>query len=95
MRCMIDVEPCERSRGSIVEALAAACANRPRRTTPRVSYRLGATRNDATPMSSATPSGPLTVDYLNGPDVAALALTDDEILPRSRRGSRHRGAAKR
>jgi ornithine cyclodeaminase len=31
-------------------------------------------------MSSATPSGPLTVDYLNGPDVAALALTDDEIM---------------
>ena len=31
-------------------------------------------------MSSATPSGPLTVAYLNGPDVAALALTDDEIM---------------
>jgi alanine dehydrogenase len=31
-------------------------------------------------MSTTTPSGPLLVDYLNGPDVAALALTDDEIL---------------
>ena len=31
-------------------------------------------------MSTTTPSGPLMVDYLNGPDVAALALTDDEIL---------------
>jgi len=31
-------------------------------------------------MSTMTPSGPLMVDYLNGPDVAALALTDDEIL---------------
>jgi ornithine cyclodeaminase len=31
-------------------------------------------------MSTTTPSGPLTVDYLNGPDVAALALTDEEIL---------------
>ena len=31
-------------------------------------------------MSSATYSGPLIVDYLNGPDVTALALTDDEIM---------------
>ena len=31
-------------------------------------------------MSKTTPSGPLILDYLNGPDVAALALTDDEIL---------------
>ena len=31
-------------------------------------------------MSDATPGGPLMVDYLNGPDVAALALTDGEIL---------------
>ena len=31
-------------------------------------------------MSTTTPSGPLMVDYLNGPDVAALALTNDEIL---------------
>ena len=63
----------------IVEALAGQ--RQPAdRTTRAVSYRLGAIRNEATPMSSATPSGPLTVDYLNGPDVAALALTDDEIL---------------
>ena len=31
-------------------------------------------------MSTTTPSSPLMVDYLNGPDVAALALTNDEIL---------------
>ena len=31
-------------------------------------------------MSETTPAGPLMVDYLNGPDVAALALTDDEII---------------
>ncbi len=31
-------------------------------------------------MSDTTPADPLTVDYLNGPDIAALALTDDEIL---------------
>ena len=31
-------------------------------------------------MSNATPNGPLTIDFLGGPDVAALALSDDEIL---------------
>ncbi|MEO8675402.1 MAG: ornithine cyclodeaminase family protein, partial [Casimicrobiaceae bacterium] len=31
-------------------------------------------------MSETTPAGPMMVDYLNGPDVAALALTDDEII---------------
>jgi ornithine cyclodeaminase len=31
-------------------------------------------------MSDATAAGPLMLDYLNGPDVAALALTDDEII---------------
>ena len=31
-------------------------------------------------MSDANPGGPVTIDYLSGPDVAALALTDDEIL---------------
>jgi alanine dehydrogenase len=31
-------------------------------------------------MNKATSSGPLMVDYLNGPDIAALALTDEEIL---------------
>jgi alanine dehydrogenase len=31
-------------------------------------------------MSTAMPSSPLMVDFLNGPDVASLALTDDEIL---------------
>src|SRR4030095_16120102 len=35
---------------------------------------------NGTPMSTTTPSGPLMVDYLNGPDVTALALTNDEIL---------------
>jgi ornithine cyclodeaminase len=31
-------------------------------------------------MSDKIPAGPMTIDYLNGPDVAALGLTDDEIL---------------
>src|SRR5437660_7917575 len=31
-------------------------------------------------MSQATPNGPLTIDFLGGPDVAALALSDDEVL---------------
>ena len=31
-------------------------------------------------MTATTPSSPLTIDYLGGPDVAALALSDDEIL---------------
>ncbi len=31
-------------------------------------------------MSDHAPSDPLFVDYLSGPDVAALALTDDEIV---------------
>jgi alanine dehydrogenase len=37
-------------------------------------------------MSDDVPAGPLMVDYLNGPDVAALALTDDEILSAVRAG---------
>jgi ornithine cyclodeaminase/alanine dehydrogenase-like protein (mu-crystallin family) len=31
-------------------------------------------------MTATAPSSPLTIDYLGGPDVAALALSDDEIL---------------
>jgi len=31
-------------------------------------------------MSNATPNGPLMIDFLGGADVAALALSDDEIL---------------
>ena len=31
-------------------------------------------------VSDRAPADPLFVDYLNGPDVAALALTDDEIV---------------
>ncbi|HYT97866.1 MAG TPA: ornithine cyclodeaminase family protein, partial [Casimicrobiaceae bacterium] len=40
-------------------------------------------------MSTATT--PLTLTYLNGPDVAALALTNDEILDAVEDGLRAQG----
>ena len=40
-------------------------------------------------------AGELFIDYLNGPDVAALALTDDEILDAVEAGLARRGAARR
>ena len=43
----------------------------------------------------AAAPAPLTLTYLNGPDVAALALTDDEILRRSRAACARRAAARR
>ena len=41
-----------------------------------------------------TAANPLTLTYLNGPDVAALALTDDEILAAVEDGLRAQGSGK-
>ncbi len=45
-------------------------------------------------ITAAAPA-PLTLTYLNGPDVAALALTDDEILGAVEAGLARRAKARR